>query len=140
MKYIAYFAAAVLLAASFGTAQALASDGGTCRQKEQAVERQLEIARQHGNSGKGRGLEKALANVRLWCSDNGLLAKAEEKIAQKREKVQEREKELAEAVSAGKGQEKISRRKQKLDQANDELLEAVRERDSLLKSIQDAGE
>lgn len=111
------------------------SGRGGCAQKEQAIMKQLEIARQYNNRGKIMGLERALANVRTWCSDGGLLNKAEEKIEEKQDKVREREEELAEAVAEGKEAKKVAKRELKLREARSELQEAVKERDSLLKSI-----
>ena len=108
---------------------------GTCQEKEQAIMRQLDIARHYNNRGKIRGLERALANVRTWCSDDGLLTKAQDNIEQKQKKVREREQELAEAKAEGKGSDKIAKRARKLEEARNELLEAVQKRDALLNSL-----
>lgn len=112
-------------------------EGGVCKRKEQAILRQMEIAKQHGNQGRIRGLERALANVRTWCSDGGQLDKSKEKIEEKQEKVKEREKELAEAKAEGKGRDKIAKRERKLEEAKSELRQATSEREALLKQMND---
>lgn len=134
MKYIYSLAALVLFAALSGPAYALPNNSYGCEKKEQALMQQLEIAREYGNYNQIRGLERALANVRTWCSDGGLLSDAEENVEEKQEEVWEREQELAEAIAEGKDPEKIAKRQRKLDEARNELEQAVRERDALLGS------
>lgn len=132
MKYTYSLAALVLLAALAGPGYALPNNSYGCKKKEQALMQQLEIARQYGNYNKIRGLERALANVRTWCSDGGLLSDAEEKVEEKQEEVWEREQELAEAIAEGKDPDKIAKRQRKLDEARSDLAQAIRERDALL--------
>lgn len=136
MKHILSLAAAMLLLVPAVSAHA----GNNCQRKEQALERQLEIARQHNNRNRVAGLETALGNVRTWCSDGGLVKKAEGKVEDKREKVKEREEELAEAVAENKGADKKAKRERKLEEAKAELREAEKERDALLDSIKVDGE
>jgi len=139
MKYLTFTALALSVVFA-GQAQAESNKGNTCQRKEQAIMRQLEFAKQHNNQGKIRGLEKALENVRLWCSNDGLLSKAEDKIEDRQDKVKEREEELAEALAEGKGKDKITKREKKLEEARSELKQAVGERDTLLESIKREGE
>ena len=102
-----------------------------CAEKEKAITRQLEFARQHGNVNRVRGLERALENVRAWCSQKGEQSEAELKVLEKQEEVWEREEELAEAVAEGGKPDKIRKYERKLEEARAELLEAERERDAL---------
>lgn len=140
MKRITVAAIVVLLAVLASPAFAGASRQDACQRKEEAIARQLEIARQYNNHGKIRGLERALLNLRTWCSDDGLLHKAESKIKDKRDEVREREEELAEARAEGKKPDTIAKRERKLADAKTELREALGERDALLESINNAGE
>ena len=109
--------------------------GGGCLKKEQELMKQLDYAKRYNNHGRIQGLERALEKVRTWCSDSGLLTKAEERIKDKREEVREREEELAEALAEEKGADKIAKRKRKLEEAKNELNQAIQERDSLLASV-----
>lgn len=112
---------------------ALAGDGfrANCKAKEQAIERELEYARQHRNEHRIRGLETALEKVRAWCTDDNLAARAELKVMDKADKVRERERDLEEAKAKGKP-DKIAKREQKLAEAKEELRQAEQE----LKAIQ----
>lgn len=131
------FKKAVSLA--FGSALVFASGAAfadadfktNCAEKEKAVMRNLEYAKAQGNSGRIQGLEKALSQVRRWCTEENLLAKAELKVMEKQEKVQEREEELAEATAEGKDADKLAERKMKLEEAKAELREAEQERDAV---------
>ena len=128
----------ITLALSFilgGPASSLASANIACEQKKQAIQRQLDIARQYNNHGKIRGLERALANVETWCSDGGLVDKAHGRVDDMNLKVRERERELADAIAAKKSADKIAKRERKLEEAKAERREAVKERDALLEAI-----
>ena len=50
---------------------------GICTKKIAELERQLSIAKQHKNTGRAAGLERALENVRTWCTDDGELVKCD---------------------------------------------------------------
>lgn len=107
---------------------------GACERKMRSIEKQLAVAKQHNNTDKVLGLQKALRNVNLWCTEEGELAEAEIGVLEKQEKVQGREEELAEAIAEGKGDKKIAKRRQKLEEAKKELLDAEKTRDSLKPS------
>ncbi len=104
---------------------------GICERKMRSIEQQIAIAKQHNNTDKVLGLQKALQSVNLWCTEEGELAEAEIDVLEKQEKVQEREKELAETIAEGKEEKKIAKRRQKLEEAEKELLDAEKTRDSL---------
>ena len=107
---------------------------GVCERKMRSIEKQLAVAKQHNNTDKVLGLQKALRNVNLWCTEEGELAEAEIDVLEKQEKVQEREEELAEAIAEGKEDKKIAKHRQKLEEAKKELLDAEKTRDSLKHS------
>ena len=107
---------------------------GVCERKIRSIEQQIAIAKQHNNTDKVLGLQKALRNVNLWCTEEGELAEAEIDVLEKQEKVQEREEELAEAIAEGKEDKKIAKHRQKLEEAKKELLDAEKTRDSLKPS------
>lgn len=103
-----------------------------CQAKEEAIERQLEQARSYGNTNRAAGLERALANVRRYCTDDSLRGRAEMEVVDKREEVLEREIELEEARAKGDAK-KIAKREEKLREAREELAEAERELGRLSK-------
>lgn len=129
MKHIYRVTAAVFFTVLMAT-PSLAQEN--CKRKEAVLERKLAIAKSHGNTHQVAGLEEALARVRLYCSDESLLGKAEMKVEEKREKVFEREADLQEARQKGDAK-KISKREKKLTEAREELAEAERKRDALKK-------
>ena len=112
-----------LLPFTFTAAHADSSLTG-CAAKKQEIETQLSYARQHSNTHQIAGLEKALSEVNANCSDSGLLQQRQEKVAEKKAKVQEREQELAKAQAEGRSASKIEKRQQKLAEARQELQEA----------------
>ena len=81
MKTSVLFAALGVALISFpGMGSASDDFAGGCKRKEQAIETKMEYARKHGNQEQLRGLEEALSQVRRWCSDGSLRAKAELKV------------------------------------------------------------
>ncbi|MGK3142329.1 DUF1090 domain-containing protein [Pantoea sp. C2G6] len=112
-----------LLPLTFTAAQAAPAPGG-CAAKKQEIETQLAFARQHHNAHQVAGLEKALREVDQHCTESGLLKQRQEKVSEKKFKVQEREQELAKARAEGRSASKIQKREAKLAEARQELKEA----------------
>lgn len=132
MKTSVLFAALGVALISFpGMGSASDDFAGGCKRKEQAIETKMEYARKHGNQEQFRGLEEALSQVRRWCSDGSLRAKAELKVLEKQDKVQERQADLDKAVAEGKGEKKRAKLQRKLSEAKEELAEAIAKRDAL---------
>ncbi|MDD4702404.1 MAG: DUF1090 domain-containing protein [Desulfovibrio sp.] len=127
IKFACLCACAVVVAAYAPSVQA----ESICGNKIAQLEKQLTIARQHNNTSRVAGLERALENVREWCTDENELAEAQVKVLEKQEKVMERQEELEEAVAKNDGQKKIEKRKQKLAEAQGELREAEKARNAL---------
>ncbi|MDX1300107.1 MAG: DUF1090 domain-containing protein [Pseudomonas sp.] len=98
-----------------------------CAGKRHAISEQLDIAKSHGNSNQQAGLEKALKAVDDNCNDTDLRAEREAKVVKAIEDVDEREKDLREALADGdqddinKRQDKLQASRTKLQQARDEL-------------------
>ncbi|MGC0915012.1 DUF1090 domain-containing protein [Pantoea agglomerans] len=113
----------LLLPLTFTAAHA-ASDLTGCAAKKQEIETQLSFARQHNNTHQVAGLEKALSEVNQNCTESSLLKQGQEKVAEKKLKVQEREQELAKAKAEGRSASKIQKREDKLADARQELKEA----------------
>lgn len=105
--------------------QAAGAERG-CALKEQQIQKEIEYAKQYGNSYKQKGLETALANVRTYCTESSLKKDINEKIAEKQKKVAEREVELKEAQAKG-DPKKIAKKQKKLLSAQQELDEAKKE-------------
>jgi len=105
--------------------------GRNCEVKEQILEKKIAIAKARGNSRQLAGLERSLANVRQYCTDDSLRGNAEMKVLEKQEKVMEREAELEEARAKGDAK-KIAKRERKLHAAQAEVAAAEQE----LKALQ----
>lgn len=98
----------------------------TCATKAQDIQTQIDYATQHGNTHRVAGLEKALSEVQTHCTEAGLAADRQKKIAEKQSKVAEREQELMEAQQTGKA-DKIAKKQKKLAEAQAELKAAQAE-------------
>ncbi|AMG56475.1 DUF1090 domain-containing protein [Pantoea vagans] len=112
-----------LLPLTFTAAHAASNLTG-CAAKKQKIETQISFARQHNNTHQVAGLEKALREVNQNCTEGSLLKQRQEKVAEKKFKVQEREQALAKAKAEGRSASKIQKRKDKLAEAHEELKEA----------------
>lgn len=132
MKKVPFILSLFLLAffASFIAQANPAQANRNCKAKEEAIKRQLEYARAYGNSNREAGLERALANLQRYCTDDSLRGKAEMKVLDKKEEVLERELDLEEAKAKG-DREKIAKREKKLREARQELAEAEAELERL---------
>lgn len=102
-----------------------------CKKKEQILETKIEYAKRHGNHNQIRGLEEALREVRSNCTDTSMNSKAASKIRDKRTEVDERQRELNEAIREGAKPDKIKKRQRKLEEAKAELAQAIRDLDAL---------
>lgn len=113
----------ILMPLTFTAAHAANTLTG-CAAKKQEIETQLSFARQHNNSHQVDGLEKALKEVQQNCTESSLLKQRQEKVSEKKFKVQEREEQLAKAKAEGRSASKIQKREDKLAEARQELKEA----------------
>ena len=82
--------------ALFSLSGSLMAAESLCQQKEQDIQHEIAMAKQHNNQRRVNGLERALTEVRANCSDNKLKASHQARIKAQREKVAERERELKE--------------------------------------------
>lgn len=98
----------------------------TCASKAQDIQTQIDYATKHGNNHRIAGLQKALSEVQAHCTEAGLQADRQQKIADKQSKVAEREQELKEAQETGKA-DKIANKQKKLAEAQAELQAAQAE-------------
>ncbi|TBU88183.1 DUF1090 domain-containing protein [Pseudomonas dryadis] len=94
-----------------------------CAAKEADIEQQIRIAEEAGQSGRVRGLNTALQQVRSHCTDAGLQRELQDKVNEARAEVREREADLREAELDGDA-DKIAKRQAKLEEARSELQEA----------------
>nr|WP_300309513.1 DUF1090 domain-containing protein [Halomonas sp.] len=100
---------------------AVADDSASpCSDKEAEVQRQLQIAKDHGNEDQVRGLERALVGIQENCSQESLMADAEQKVREGQEKVRDRQEDLDEALEDG-DLEDIQEQREELQEAVDEL-------------------
>lgn len=117
MKHRVIFGISLLTLATFVQADTL------CQQKEQSIQKEIDIAQKHQNQRRVNGLERALTETRANCSDAGLKQAHQEKIQQHEKKVTEREQELKQEKAKGDDREKIAKREKKLAEAQHELKE-----------------
>jgi len=109
-----------------GTSAMAASPNNGCQIKKQKIETQIEYAKKHGNTHRIAGLQRALDNVNTYCTPESLYRNSQKNVAEKQEKVQEREAELLEEKQKGDSG-KIAKRERKLKEAQEELKEAQAE-------------
>ncbi|MNO64761.1 hypothetical protein D3C76_554980 [compost metagenome] len=127
MKRISTLVLLATLGLAVGAVQAAQPDAGLsgCAAKRSAIENQLKIARDHGNSDQVAGLEEALRGVEN-CTDTSLRKEREQKVLDARHEVNKRTKDLDKAMKKGDS-EKINKRKDKLAESKKELQEALEE-------------
>ncbi|WP_328186618.1 DUF1090 domain-containing protein [Marinobacter sp. OP 3.4] len=122
---------ALVLALGFSVpAFAAPADNPLCADKEAEVERQMDMAREQGNRDRLRGLETSLEQIRTHCTDEELLADAEEEVRDSLEDQEEQRQELEEALQAG-DVDKVEDRQEDLKEATEELEEHIRELEAL---------
>lgn len=107
--------------ALFSLSGSLMAAESLCQQKEQDIQHEIAMAKQHNNQRRVNGLERALTEARAGCSDDKLKAAHQTRIKAQREKVAERERELKEERQEGDDKEKIAKRERKLEEARQEL-------------------
>ncbi|KTR91442.1 Protein YqjC [Pantoea dispersa] len=105
----------------FSLSGSLLAAESLCQQKQQDIQREIEMAKQHDNQRRVTGLERALTEVRANCTDEKLKSAHAERIEAQQHKVAERERELQQDRQEGKDQEKIGKRERKLEEARQEL-------------------
>ena len=110
----------ILPALTLATSVSAATQPETCASKQHEIKQQLDYAHQHNNKDQIAGLQRALSESQSHCSEKGLRADKQQKIAEKQEKVNERTRELKKAQESG-NREKIGKQQQKLDEALHEL-------------------
>ncbi len=96
-----------------------------CLQKEQDIQHEIDLARQHDNPRRVTGLERALTEARAGCTDAKLRDNHQAKIKAHQQKVDERQKELDREKADGDDGKKIAKREQKLAEAKHELKEVL---------------
>ncbi|WP_074013479.1 DUF1090 domain-containing protein [Candidatus Sodalis sp. SoCistrobi] len=105
----------------FPSQNALAASG--CAAKQQSVQQQLSHARAQGNTARAEGLEKAMSEITAHCRDDQLQADRQRHVADKKSKLAQRQRELAEAQQTGNS-DKINKKQKKVARAEQELAEA----------------
>ncbi|MTD27542.1 DUF1090 domain-containing protein [Erwinia sorbitola] len=114
----------IILGISLLTLATFAQANSVCKQKEQAILKQIDYAKKYGNHYRVAGLERALSNVRTYCSDASVQAAHQQKIQQLEQKVAQREQELRREKAQGNNRKKIAKLEKKLAEAQEKLREA----------------
>ncbi|CNC58225.1 DUF1090 domain-containing protein [Yersinia pseudotuberculosis] len=102
---------------------ATAASDNECDIKAKEIQQQIDYAKQHGNTRRAAGLETALKEVKIHCTEENLQAERQKKIRQKQHNVTERQQELKEAQQKGEAG-KITKKQKKLAEAQAELQQA----------------
>ncbi|OUR04504.1 hypothetical protein B5M10_01450 [Pluralibacter gergoviae] len=125
---------AITVVAAIGMfASASAHAAENCAQKRAALEKEIRIAQQYGNTYKVASLKKALAEVKAHCTNESVQADAQKKIsklekkaAEKRSDVAEVQRDLNEAKAKGDSK-KIAKYQKKLMEKQADLREIEQE-------------
>ncbi|ORM73862.1 hypothetical protein HA48_07040 [Pantoea wallisii] len=104
----------------FSLSGSLLAAESLCQQKEQDIQREIDMAKQHDNQRRVTGLERALTEVRAGCTDEKLKTAHADRIESQKHKVAERKRELQEERQDG-DKDKIEKRERKLEEAQHEL-------------------
>lgn len=110
----------IVLALALASLSASAAATSLCQEKEQDIKREIGYAEKHNNQHRIDGLKKALSEVQAHCTDSKLRADHQEKIAEQKDEVREREQDLKEAEQKGDA-DKVAKREHKLQEAKKEL-------------------
>lgn len=110
----------IVLALALASLSASAAATSLCQEKEQDIQREIGYAEKHNNQNRIEGLKKALSEVQAHCTDSKLRADHQEKIAEQKDEVREREQDLKEAKQKGDA-DKVAKREHKLQEAKKEL-------------------
>lgn len=110
----------IVLALALASLSASAAATSLCQEKEQDIQREIGYAEKHNNQNRIDGLKKALSEVQAHCTDSKLRADHQEKIAEQKDEVREREQDLKEAKQKGDA-DKVAKREHKLQEAKKEL-------------------
>lgn len=110
----------IVLALALASLSASAAATSLCQEKEQDIQREIGYAEKHNNQNRIDGLKKALSEVQAHCTDGKLRADHQEKIAEQKDEVREREQDLKEAKQKGDA-DKVAKRAHKLQEAKKEL-------------------
>lgn len=103
-----------------------AGDLTGCTAKRAEIQRQIDYARAHNNMHRVAGLQAALTENEIHCTEAGLLRDRQNKVAEKVRKVAERNQEVRDAKETGNAK-KIKQKEKKAAQAREELAEAEAE-------------
>ena len=107
----------IVLALALASLSASAAATSLCQEKEQDIQREIGYAEKHNNQNRIDGLKKAF---QAHCTDSKLRADHQEKIAEQKDEVREREQDLKEAKQKGDA-DKVAKRAHKLQEAKKEL-------------------
>jgi len=111
----------------FSCSASLMAAESLCQQKEQDIQHEIAMAKQHDNQRRVNGLERALTEVRANCSDKQLKSAHAERLESQKKKVAERERELQKARADKDDQDKIEKRERKLNEARQTLKKLAAE-------------
>lgn len=104
-----------------------------CQYKIDRLEQQQEYARMYGNVHRQRGLERAIANVKRYCTDADVLREQQEDIQEQRDDIAQIQGELREHQLRNR-QDKVRKLERKLAKEQQELADMEAEFEALQKA------
>ena len=99
-----------------------------CAEKSCQVEKQIALAKKNGNSHKIDGLNKALAEITVHCSDDKIISDIKDDLSKVNDDLKEHKEELKEAIAEEKSDKiekynaKIKEDEAKISALKEELL------------------
>jgi len=92
----------------------------SCESKINNIQKQIDYAKKHNNTHRVTGLITAQKEITAHCNKSSLVAKQQQKITQKKQKVIERQHQLAVAEQTD-DTDNILKKRKKLSKAEEEL-------------------
>ncbi|QKJ88844.1 DUF1090 domain-containing protein [Paramixta manurensis] len=133
MKKLAILPMVMLM--GFGASTLAHAGNQDCASKRAALEKEIRIAQQFGNTAKVNGLKQALAEVKAHCTSASVIAdaqkdvrKLEKKLSEKQGDIREVQADLRKAQAKGDRQ-KIEKYQRKLSEKQADLRDIQRDLD-----------
>ncbi|MBR2512533.1 MAG: DUF1090 domain-containing protein [Halomonas sp.] len=105
-----------------------------CEDKTATLRHQLEQAQAHGNQHRAEGLQRALHAISENCTNERVLAQAEEEVRESHEEVRERTEALNQVLHDGDKND-IQESREKLEEATRELKGHTEELNALQRRL-----
>lgn len=106
----------------------------TCAARQAEIEKQLKIARHVQNNFKVAGLEKALQEVKMHCTDKGMQENRQRKAERLKRKIAEKQRDIDD-VTADIQRDKLNQNQRKLSRHQRKLADKQRDLQRLQEDL-----